>query len=70
MRPGRDSLRGLRKKEHMKMGTWDKGGFWPLPIGSGLPEALGEALLSPRTLQVRAEKGRNPKVSPFIESRI
>ena len=36
MRPLEETLKRLRKKEHVKMGTWDKGGFWPLPIGSGV----------------------------------
>lgn len=36
MRPVEETLKRLGKKEQMKMGTWDKGGSWSLPIGSGV----------------------------------
>lgn len=36
MRPLEEILKRLGKKEHMKMGPWDKGGSWSLPIGSGI----------------------------------
>lgn len=46
MRPLKETLKRLGKKEHMKMGPWDKGGFLVPPHRLRHLRPLGEALLS------------------------